>query len=92
MDILHVDYNLIKERLRLLQPKNRMSVRDAHLQALRDELLSARNRGVSLNALSAELKSSGIRVSNLTLGRFLRRRKAKARTQRQVKIATSEPA
>ena len=92
MDILHIDYNSIKERLRLLQPKNRMSVRDAHLQALRDELLAARNRGVSLNALSAELKSSGIRVSNLTLGRFLRRRKAKVRTQRQVKIATSEPA
>ena len=92
MDILHVDYSSIKERLQLLQPKNRMSVRDAHLQALRDELLSARNRGVSLNALSAELKSSGIRVSNLTLGRFLRRRKTKPRAQRQVKIATSEPA
>ena len=92
MQILHVDYNSIKERLRLLQPKNRMSIRDAHLQTLRDELVAARNRGVSLNALSAELKSSGIRVSNLTLGRFLRRRKAKPRTQRQVKIATSEPA
>jgi hypothetical protein len=90
MDILHVDYNSIKERLRLLQPKNRMGERDAHLDALRGELRAAHKRGVSFSVLSDELKAAGILISPLTLSKVLRGKKAKCQVQRHVKSDTSE--
>jgi hypothetical protein len=90
MDSLQVDYSRIKDRLRSLQPKNRMSMRDAHLAVLREELRAAHKRGVSFSILSDELKAVGILISALTLSKLLRGNKAKRRVQRHVRSGTSE--
>ena len=57
MHTQNIDYAAIKARLKSLQPKNRTETRYAQLAQLREELLNARKRGVSINTLSAELKS-----------------------------------
>ena len=88
-----VDYAAIKARLKNLQPKTRLSTRDAQLAQLRDELLEAHNRGVSFNTLSAELKSSGITVSASALSKFLGRSAAKPKPKRhhQTKSSVKKP-
>jgi hypothetical protein len=102
----NIDYAAIKDRLKNLQPKNRAETRDAQLANLREELLNARKRGVSVNALSAELKAAGITISSGALAKYLSRRSsvsAKKRTSPaaksnyvaehhgQVKTGTKEP-
>jgi len=93
-----IDYAAIKDRLKSLQPKNRVETRNAQLAHLREELRNARKRGVSVNTLSAELKSAGITISSAALAKYLSRRSsnsAKRRTtaepQGQVKTGTKEP-
>ena len=79
----NIDYAAIKDRLRSLQPKNRVETRNAQLAHLREELRNARKRGVSVNALSAELKAAGITISSGALAKYLSRRSsapAKKRT------------
>jgi hypothetical protein len=98
----NIDYAAIKDRLKSLQPKNRAETRYAQLAQLREELLNARKRGVSVNALSAELKAAGITISSGALAKYLSRRSsnsssnsAKKRTTAehhgQVKTGTKEP-
>src|SRR4029077_21241128 len=98
----NIDYAAIKARLKSLQPKNRAETRYAQLAQLREELRNARKRGVSVNALSAELKAAGITISSAALAKYLSRRptsspinSAKKRTRAephgQVKTGTKEP-
>jgi hypothetical protein len=94
----NIDYAAIKDRLKNLQPKNRAETRYAQLAHLREELRNARKRGVSVNALSAELKAAGITISSGALAKYLSRRSsatAKKRTTAephgQVKTGTKEP-
>jgi hypothetical protein len=94
----NIDYAAIKDRLKSLQPKNRAETRYAQLAHLREELRNARKRGVSVNALSAELKSAGITISSGALAKYLSRRpsaSAKKRTTAgphgQVNTGTKEP-
>ena len=70
----NIDYAAIKDRLKSLQPKNRVETRHAQLAHLREELRNARKRGVSVNALSAELKAAGITISSGALAKYLSRR------------------
>jgi hypothetical protein len=106
MQSQNIDYAAIKDRLRSLQPKNRVETRNAQLAHLREELLNARKRGVSINVLSAELKSAGITISSAALSKYLSHRSttvsAKKRTSPaapnhvaehhgQVKTGTKEP-
>jgi hypothetical protein len=83
-----VDYAAIKARLKSLVPKTRLSTRDAHLAALRDDLVEAHNRGVSFNTLSAELKSAGITISPAALSKYLSRRSP---TKRSTTAAKGDP-
>ena len=94
----NIDYAAIKDRLKSLQPKNRAETRYAQLAQLREELLNARKRGVSVNTLSAELKAAGITISSAALAKYLSRRSgapAKKRTTAephgQVKTGIKEP-
>ena len=94
----NIDYAAIKDRLKSLQPKNRVETLYAQLAHLREELRNARKRGVSINALSAELKAAGITISSGALAKYLSRRSsapAKKRTTAephgQVKTGTKEP-
>ena len=96
----NIDYAAIKDRLKSLLPKNRTETRNAQLAQLREELRAARKRGVSINALSAELKAAGITISSGALAKYLSRRSsnsAKKRTNHvaephgQVKTGTKEP-
>jgi hypothetical protein len=98
----NIDYAAIKDRLKSLQPKNRVETLYAQLAQLREELRSARKRGVSVSALSAELKAAGITISSGALAKYLSRRSsnsssssAKKRTRAephgQVKTGTKEP-
>jgi hypothetical protein len=93
-----IDYAALKDRLRSLQPKNRADARYAQLAELKEELHDARKRGVSINALSAELKVAGITISSAALAKYLSSRlsnSAKKRTRAephgQVKTGTKEP-
>ena len=70
----NIDYAAIKDRLKSLQPKNRVETLYAQLAHLREELRNARKRGVSVNALSAELKAAGITISSAALAKYLSRR------------------
>jgi hypothetical protein len=87
------NYDVIRKRLEELQPKNRTAARDAHLKALRESLIQARERGVSLATLSKELTQAGVRVSTLILGRFLgtRSTRTKARPHRNVRSGAKGP-
>ena len=99
----NIDYAAIKDRLKSLQPKNRVETRYAQLAHLREELRNARKRGVSVNTLSAELKAAGITISSGALAKYLSRRSSNSakRTQPrnepraephgQVKTGTKEP-
>ena len=94
----NIDYAALKERLRSLQPKNRVETRNAQLAHLREELLNARKRGVSINALSAELKAAGITISSAALAKYLSSRSSNstkkrtmAKLQGQIKTGTKEP-
>ena len=102
----NIDYAAIKDRLKSLQPKNRAETRYAQLANLREELLNARKRGVSVNALSAELKAAGITISSGALAKYLSRRSSVSAKKRnspaakpnhvtehhgQVKTGTKEP-
>ena len=102
----NIDYAAIKDRLKSLQPKNRVETLYAQLAQLREELRNARKRGVSVNTLSAELKAAGITISSGALAKYLSRRSsnsAKKRTSTaakpnhvaephgQVKTGTKEP-
>ena len=98
----NIDYAAIKDRLKSLQPKNRVETLYAQLAQLREELRNARKRGVSVSALSAELKAAGITISSAALAKYLSRRStsspsnsAKKRTTAeshgQVKTGTKEP-
>src|SRR4030081_3706718 len=100
MHTQNIDYASIKDRLKSLQPKNRVETRYAQLAQLREELLNARKRGVSVNTLSAELKASGITISSGALTNYLPRRssasakkpaKHVAEPHGQVKTGTKEP-
>jgi hypothetical protein len=82
MQSQNIDYAAIKDRLKSLQPKNRAETRDAQLAHLREELLNARKRGVSVNALSAELKAAGITVSSAALAKYLSRRSSASSKKR----------
>jgi hypothetical protein len=89
----NIDYAAIKDRLKSLQPKNRVE--------------TARKRGVSVNALSAELKAAGITISSGALAKYLSRRSTSASIKKrtspaakpnhvaephgQVKTGTKEP-
>ena len=64
----NIDYAAIKDRLKSLQPKNRVETRNAQLAHLREELRNARKRGVSVNALSAELKAAGAAIVDPVVG------------------------
>ena len=83
----NIDYAAIKDRLKNLQPKNRAETRDAQLANLREELLNARKRGVSVNTLSAELKAAGITISSAALAKYLSRRSSNSAKKR----TTAEP-
>jgi len=96
----NIDYAAIKARLKSLQPKNRAETRYAQLAQLREELRNARKRGVSVNALSAELKAAGITISSAALAKYLARRSSAsakkpaqhvAEPHGQVKTGTKEP-
>ena len=94
----NIDYAAIKDRLKSLQPKNRVETRNAQLEHLREELRNARKRGVSVNALSAELKAAGITISSGALAKYLSRRSSNSAKKRtrvephgQVKTGTKEP-
>jgi hypothetical protein len=104
MQSQNIDYAAIKDRLRSLQPKNRVETLYSQLAHLREELRSARKRGVSVNALSAELKAAGITISSAALAKYLSRRtsssakkqtspaaKHSAEPHGQVKTGTKEP-
>jgi hypothetical protein len=102
MQSQNIDYAAIKDRLKNLQPKNRVETLYSQLAHLREELRNARKRGVSINALSAELKAAGITISSAALAKYLSRRStsspsnsAKKRTRAehhgQVKTGTKEP-
>jgi hypothetical protein len=98
MQSQNIDYAAIKDRLKSLQPKNRVETLYAQLAHLREELRNARKRGVSINALSAELKTAGITISSAALAKYLSSRStnsAKKRTRvgshGQVKTGTKEP-
>src|SRR3981189_3258399 len=102
----NIDYAAIKDRLKSLQPKNRVETLHAQLAHLREELRDARKRGVSVNTLSAELKAAGITISSAALAKYLSRRLSTSPTKRttsaakpnyvaephgQVKTGTKEP-
>jgi hypothetical protein len=87
MHAQNIDYAAIKDRLRNLQPKNRADTRYAHLAELKEELRDARKRGVSVNALSAELKAAGITISSAALAKYLSGRSSAAPAKRN----TSSP-
>ena len=100
----NIDYAAIKARLKSLQPKNRVETLYAQLANLREELRNARKRGVSVNALSAELKAAGITISSGALAKYLSRRPSASAKKRsttaashvaephgQVKTGTKEP-
>src|SRR6267154_509670 len=94
----NIDYAAIKARLKSLQPKNRVETLYSQLAHLREELRNARKRGVSINALSAELKASGITISSGALAKYLSRRSSNSAKNRtttkphgQVKTGTKEP-
>ena len=78
----NIDYAAIKDRLKSLQPKNRVDTRNAQLAHLREELRNARKRGVSVNTLSAELKAAGITISSGALAKYLSRRSSTPATKR----------
>ena len=82
MHTQNIDYAAIKARLKSLQPKNRAETRYAQLAQLREELLNARKRGVSINTLSAELKAAGITISSGALAKYLSRRSSTSATKR----------
>jgi hypothetical protein len=67
----NIDYAAIKDRLKSLQPKNRVDTLYAQLAHVREELRNARKRGVSINTLSAELKAAGITISSAALAKYL---------------------
>jgi hypothetical protein len=108
MHMQNIDYAAIKNRLKSLQPKNHADARYAHLAELKEELRDARKRGVSVNALSAELKAAGITISSAALAKYLSRRSPSSPTTKrtttaakreavpelhgQVKTGTKEPA
>ena len=95
----NIDYAAIKDRLKSLQPKNRVETLYAQLAHLREELRNARKRGVSVNALSAELKAAGITISSAALAKYLSRRPTSTSTKKrttaephgQVNTGTKEP-
>jgi hypothetical protein len=100
----NIDYAALKDRLRSLQPKNRVETRNAQLAHLREELRNARKRGVSVNTLSAELKAAGITISSGALAKYLSSRSSNSAKKRgttaakhvaephgQVKTGTKEP-
>src|SRR6516162_4597179 len=106
MHTQNIDYAAIKDRLKSLQPKNRADARYAQLGELKEELHDARKRGVSINALSAELKAAGITITSAALAKYLSRRSSSSPTKRtttaakvnhvpkshgQVKTGTKEP-
>jgi hypothetical protein len=100
----NIDYAAIKDRLRSLQPKNRAETRYAQLAHVREELRNARKRGVSISALSAELKAAGITISSAALAKYLSSRSSNPAKKRgttaakhvaephgQVNTGTKEP-
>ena len=86
----NIDYAAIKDRLKSLQPKNRVETLYAQLANLREELRNARKRGVSVNALSAELKAAGITISSGALAKYLSRRSSNSAKKRITSQETNE--
>ena len=78
----NIDYAAIKDRLKSLQPKNRVETSNAQLAHLREELRNARKRGVSVNTLSAELKAAGITISSGALAKYLSSRSSNSAKKR----------
>ena len=98
MHTQNIDYAALKDRLRSLQPKNRADARYAQLAELKEELHDARKRGVSINTLSAELKTAGITISSAALAKYLSSRssdsakkRTRVRSHGHVKTGTKEP-
>ena len=87
----NIDYAAIKDRLKSLQPKNRVETRNAQLAQLREDLLNARKRGVSFNTLSAELKAAGITISSGALAKYLSRRSSNSSSNSAKKRTMAEP-
>src|ERR1700733_3303350 len=87
-----IDYAAIKDRLKSLQPKNRAETRYAQLANLREELLNARKRGVSVNALSAELKAAGITISSAALSKYLSHRSTSVSAKKRTSPAAKHVA
>ena len=85
-----IDYAAIKDRLKSLQPKNRVETRNAQLAHLREELRNARKRGVSVNTLSAELKAAGITISSGALAKYPSSRSSNS-AKKRTKGRTSWP-
>ena len=90
MHTQNIDYAAIKDRLKSLQPKNRAEMRYAQLGELKEELHDARKRGVSINALSAELKAGGITISSAALAKYLSRRSSSPPAKRNTTAATAK--
>src|SRR3981081_3495536 len=86
----NIDYAAIKARLKSLQPKNRVETLYAQLENLREELRNARKRGVSVNALSAELKAAGITISSAALAKYLSRRSSNSSSNSAKKRTMAE--
>ena len=94
MHTQNIDYAAIKDRLKSLQPKNRVDTRYAHLAELKEELRDARKRGVSVNTLSAELKAAGITISSGALAKYLSRRSSNSNSATKrttTAVATAKP-
>ena len=87
----NIDYAAIKDRLKSLQPKNRVETRYAQLAHLREELRNARKRGVSVNTLSAELKAAGITISSGALAKYLSRRSSNSAKKRSRLLQNKRP-
>jgi hypothetical protein len=87
----NIDYAAIKDRLKSLQPKNRVETLYAQLANLREELRNARKRGVSVSALSAELKAAGITISSAALAKYLSRRSSNSSNNSTKKRTRAEP-
>ena len=91
MQSQNIDYAAIKDRLKSLQPKSRVETLYAQLAQVREELRNARKRGVSVSALSAELKDAGITISSGALAKYLSRRSSTSPSNSARKRTTAEP-
>lgn len=88
-----IDFRAVAQTLNDLsttEPRKRQNSISRLLDKVQPALLKARQSGVSLAALTATLKESGISVSEATLRRYLRAHGVRHKTRhRKVKVAPS---